>query len=533
MTTVALSRPGPSAPADRESFRRIQERLLPIWRRIHDPLPWEHTSVVVPSLSFDQEELAKIPGLPFYEERMLFAIMRLRHPASRVLYVTSQPIHPAIVDYYLALLPGVPASLAWKRLSFLCLFDSSPKPLTEKILERPRVIARMRDWVGDRRRAYLTCFNSTDLERRLAVELEIPLNALDPDLQEFGTKSGARRLFADAGVPQPVGAEGLRSREDCVRALARLAEARPGLRHAVLKLDESFSGAGNAIFPFPQPLPDDPDEKLLALDRALDGLLCNAKEETPASFLRKLGAMGGIAEELLTGTEVRSPSVQVRVYPDRSWTVQSTHDQVLGGRAGHSYLGCRFPAQACYRARIQEEAGKVARALAERGVVSRFGIDFLASKNGSDEWNVAALEINLRMGGTTHSFQALQFLTCGQLQDGTGLFHAPDGRAKYYFSTDYLASPSYRGLLPEDLLEIVTLHGLHFNPARQTGVLFHMIGALSQFGKVGVTCIGDSRDEADELYAWTVRVLDDATGATESRGGALRDLFHQPVLDME
>ena len=65
-----------------------------------------------------------------------------------------------------------------------------------------------------------------------------------------------------------------------------------------------------------------------------------------------------------------------------------------------------------------------------------------------------ALEINLRMGGTTHPYLALQFLTGGQLDPETGLFLSPTGHAKYYRATDNLQSEAYRGLLPEDLIEI-------------------------------------------------------------------------------
>ena len=52
---------------------------------------------------------------------------------------------------------------------------------------------------------------------------------------------------------------------------------------------------------------------------------------------------------------------------------------------------------------------------------------------------------------------------------------------------------SYKGLTPQDLIDIAMFHGLHFDGAAQKGVMFHMIGALSQFGKMGIVCIGASR----------------------------------------
>ena len=74
-----------------------------------------HTSVVVPSLTLDQSELRKISGASFYEERLLFLLIRLRNPRARMVYVTSQPIHPMILEYYLQFLaghPGEPRALA-------------------------------------------------------------------------------------------------------------------------------------------------------------------------------------------------------------------------------------------------------------------------------------------------------------------------------------------------------------------------------------------------------------------------------------
>jgi hypothetical protein len=117
------------------------------------------------------------------------------------------------------------------------------------------------------------------------------------------------------------------------------------------------------------------------------------------------------------------------------------------------------------------------------------------------------VEINLRMGGTTHPYLALQFLTGGQLDPDWGLFLSPRGRPKYYRSTDNLRSERYRGLLPEDLMEILTINGLHYNHNSESGVLFHLIGALSQFGKLGMTAIGNSR-KSGNLDQRTREILD-------------------------
>ena len=151
---------------------------------------------------------------------------------------------------------------------------------------------------------------------------------------------------------------------------------------------------------------------------------------------------------------------------------------------------------------------RIGAVLARYGVVSRFGVDFLAFRDTTDDpWKITALEINLRVVGTTHPFLALQFLTGGTLDPGTGMFMSLSGRAKYYMATDNLRASTYRGVLPEDLIDIVTDNSLHYSHRTESGVLFHLIGALSEYGKLGLTVIANSPEEVHDVYGRTLEVL--------------------------
>ena len=76
-------------------------------------------------------------------------------------------------------------------------------------------------------------------------------------------------------------------------------------------------------------------------------------------------------------------------------------------------------------------------------------------------------------------------------------------------ATDRLESPLLRGLAHDDLFDIVARHGLHFDQARQTGVVFHMMSALSELGLVGLTAVGESPVQADQVYRRAERILTD------------------------
>jgi hypothetical protein len=489
-----------------EAFEGLRPRLQELWDTIMNREEEPHTSVVVPSLTLDQSELKKLPGASFYEERLLFLLIRLRNPRARMVYVTSQPVHPMILEYYFQFLAGIPASHARARLTLLCAHDSSPRSLTEKILERPRLIQRIRQGIQDPGRTYLTVFNSTPWERKLAVLLGIPLNGVDPKLTHLGTKSGSRKVFREAGIDLPVGVEDLRTEHEVESALLDLKAQKPNLRRAVVKLNDSFSGEGNALFRFPE------ESGRSAVREGLQKLEFAVPSETPALYFDKFSRMGGIVEEFIEAPQKCSPSAQLRVSPRGEVTLVSTHDQILGGPSGQVFLGCSFPAHDDYRMRVQQAGEQIGHVLATYGVVSRFAVDFLLYRADDDEeWQLSALEINLRMGGTTHPYLALQFLTGGSLDPRSGLFLSPSGHVKYYRATDNLKSEHYKGLLPEDLIDILTFNKLHYNHHTESGVLFHLIGAVSEFGKLGLTAIGNSRDEVADLYQRTLGILDAET----------------------
>jgi hypothetical protein len=234
------------------------------------------------------------------------------------------------------------------------------------------------------------------------------------------------------------------------------------------------------------------------------------KGVTYNNYMKKLEARKGIVEERITGEEFRSPSVQLRITPLGLVELLSTHDQMLGGLSGQSYLGCVFPADNAYASLITREAAKVGNRLAKEGVIGRFALDFVVVRSNG-KWDPYAIEINLRKGGTTHPFLTLQFLTDGTYDPEAAIFTAPNGKQKFFVASDHVESPRYRTLTPDDLFDIVVRHGLHFGQTRQTGVVFHMMSALGELGRMGLTAVGNSHEEAKAVYTRAVAILDQET----------------------
>ncbi|HRK24818.1 MAG TPA: peptide ligase PGM1-related protein [Beijerinckiaceae bacterium] len=508
MTAAAPGPDMPPTPADRARFAGLQADFARSFARLVTDPNAPRTVVILPSLSLDADVLARISGVHHYEERMLCLLLLLRMPRTEVIYLTSMPIPDTIIDYYLHLLPGIPMQHARRRLTLIACDDASPVALSRKLLARPRLLSRIGESIRHPKDAHLSCFNVTDDERRLALALNLPIYGCDPDLAHWGSKSGSRKVFRAAGLDMPAGAEDLRDQQDIVDALLDLKRRKPGLRRAVVKLNEGFSGEGNATFRFDGA----PEGASLApwLKGRLPHLAFEASGMTWDLFRSKFSAMGGIVEEWVEGAAKRSPSAQMRVDPGGQPQAISTHDQVLGGPSGQIFLGATFPADAAYRKTVQDAGLAAASVLAEKGVIGRFGVDFLSVPEGGG-WSHKAIEINLRKGGTTHPFLMLQFLTDGTYDTESGQFHAAAGQPRCYYATDTLEAKRYRGLTPADLIDIAALNGLYFHAGQQEGVTFHLIGALSEFGKLGVVAIGADPARADALYRRTVAALDRET----------------------
>ena len=481
LSAAPTAHPAPEAtPAVR--FATLQQRL-----QTTDAT----TLVVVPSRSPESNEPpARVQA---YEERLLCAIQMLRDESLSIVYVTSSKVAPAIVEYSLSLLPAALRWSARRRLTMLSAGDLSPRSLSAKVLAHPTLLDKIRAAIPDRSVAQLVPYETTDRERDLALALDIPMYGADPDHRRLGTKSGCRELFARVGAPHPLGVEHIAGTGDAIAAIAELRARRPRIAQLVVKLNEGVSGRGNAIIDLGGlPAPGAPDELLRIGDRVF-AMDLEDQDLSVDEYLGRLSEVGGIVEERIIGEDMRSPSVQLNLTPDGEVEVVSTHDQLLGGPSGQSYLGCCFPAEPQYASPITAIAQRVGAELARVGVIGRCAIDFVVAGDGRGKWRAYAIELNLRKGGTTHPFLTASLLTGGE--------------CGHYVASDHLPVD---GLSGEDAIAMLADHGLSFDPSRKAGVVLHMLGAAPTLGLIGATALAPTATEAHALYDRTAELLSGA-----------------------
>jgi len=312
----------------------------------------------------------------------------------------------------------------------------------------------------------------------------------------------------------------------------------------VIKLDDSASGGGNALFDmrnvlrhygllqerealfakgtrqFETWLNDKRELLLKGIADEFSHMAFQGRDESWPTYRAEIPTQGVHAERYIE--HQYAPSCQAIISTDRQVTILSTHEQILDG---HTYLGCKFPSNLVYRSRIQDYTRRIGQVLAQKGALGYFAVDFLASCTEKDitharsiadtdaakpdSWKLFAVEINLRQSGTTHPQMLAKLLTKGQYDEESGMIKSGSGSLKYYLACDNLISPYFKGLSPASIIAGVTKEkDIHFCPTRETGVMFHLLSPVREVGKIGVVCIGNTRQEAVAFYDSARELLD-------------------------
>ena len=188
--------------------------------------------------------------------------------------------------------------------------------------------------------------------------------------------------------------------------------------------------------------------------------------------------------------------MQLRVLPD-GWSSCCRRTTSCSAGHGQSYLGCGFPADPAYSRyqRARHSVGGLAGSACSADSPS-------TSSSCATRRRVVgvAIEFNLRKGGTTHPFLTLQFLTDGRYDGEAGGFLTPGGATKHLVATDHLEADQLRGFCGRRPVRRRCAARSAFRPGAQTGVVFHMISSLIECGRVGMTAVGSTPEQAWELY---------------------------------
>ena len=308
----------------------------------------------------------------------------------------------------------------------------------------------------------------------------------DPRLADLGSKTGCRRLFAEVGVPYPLGVEDLHSLDEIVDALIAMRAQRPGMASAIVKLNEGVSGAGNAV---------------VRHGRAAGAGSCRRAPVDPTTAGGH-GAGVGATPSTPTSRQVRRGRWDRRGADRGRRAAEPERPAARASRAEQS--SCSRPTTSSWwrqrpelpRLRLPRRCG--VRADDHRACEVRSGNGWRRTARSAGSPSTSSWCVTAAAGRRTRSSS-----TCARgdhppiphpavshrrsLRPGDGAVpHAAGPREAPGRNRPPRVGP-LRGLVPTDLFDVVARHGLHFDQSRQAGIVFHMISWLTEHGRVGLT----------------------------------------------
>ena len=457
---------------------------MPVWEAMRLNRPGE-SIVVVPSVAPDATQGGAV--VQALEERFLFLLFLLRQPRLQVIYVTGRPVPEAIVEYYLGAAAGRhPAAGARAGCTWWRPTTARRAPLAAKLLERPRVLAQVRALIPDPARCHLVPYTTSDARARPRA------GARDPAVRRRPASAPVRH---EDRLPAPVrGRRGraparprgpARRRRRRRRRSPTMRAAKPTRRERHRQAQRGRRGTRQRgrrpARPARHPAPPTSPPSCAAASRRWPSSI-------PTSSLGAYLAQLGRRRRDRRGARGRHGDAQ----PERA---AAGHAAGRGRAAVDARPAARRPERSelprlPVPGRLRLRAGDQPRGGEDRRRPRRARACSAGSPSTSSScatrdgtWTPYAIELNLRKGGTTHPFLTLQFLTDGRYDPATALFTAPSGREKHLVATDHLESELLRGLTVDDLFDIAVRNRLHFDQARQTGVVFHMMSALTELGR--------------------------------------------------
>lgn len=500
--------------------RKLEKRLKTKHKLLENSYRGRRTFVVIPGLNHPTKyiNVAKTTGLKFYEERMLFFLFLLKNKRTRIIYVTSKGFNKNLFEYHLSLISSNQEDLRdkFERLVHIEIDGPPNVSLIQKILQSKEAVFKLNQAISDPENTFLRCYNPTDVERALSLELEIPLFGSNQKFDFIGTKSGGRKVFKLSGANIIPGYSDISNFPELCLAMAKLAKKYPETKRLMIKENYRASGKGNAVFYLNSFLTEmgvkirscAPIEiaKLIEDNFKKYVVFQNAKEKL-SNYITDFNNNGGIVELYIEGNIKYSPSTQVIISSSGKFRISSTHEQVLGGPDKQVYLGCTFPAMDSHRRQIIKKGEKIASWLAKRGIVGNFAIDYVVIY--SDEKSapiVYPIEINLRKGGTTHPFRIASYMTGAKYYAKTGILKTSQSSI-FYKAMDFIQSEKYKGIKPNEIIELVSRSRISFSKNLKKGILIYMPGMIEKYGRFGAICIGHSSEESERYFKRLIRLI--------------------------
>jgi hypothetical protein len=446
-----------------------------------------------------------------------------------VLYIAPFPLHEGLVGYLSRVLQIGGVEEPNGRFKVVVPENRQRLPasmsLASQLLHSPRALRKIRNFCRGKAAYIVPSLIGPD-EKKVALALDIPLFAPDPMAASiYGTKSGAKRVFASSLINTPPGRHDLSDEASIIGALASLMCSHLDVPRWIFKLDDASGGRGIAHIDVDKlecyhNLMRDHDSDPVAwadanyqaalaartvneLGRELQHkVVINARWlwRSWRDFTLAFHRAGGVIEASPVHIAA-SPEVCLTVDPDGVVHITSVHEQIFA--SPYTCVGTAFPQTAVPYPALREAGLSIGRKCYECGIIGHIGIDFVAFYDDEGQLRVWAVDLNLRLTHTAVMFQFFDFLVGGAFDVTTGRYNVTQNgitSQRSYVMNEMLYHEQLPAMSLQTFFSACRSRGISFDLQERGGTVFNLMDTMS-CGALGILTVGVSLVDSVRKFA--------------------------------
>ena len=440
-------------------FRERLKDLKTSWPRMQTE---KRVIIHLPSRGYTQTIRDSLVDYHVLQNSQMGRICDINDPNVEVIYISPVDLDNDMHQYYQKLMSmGVSkdgTNITDSESKFKCIvpdhLDAFPGLnfcLSSLLLYSAKTMKRLKSLIAGKT-AYIVpgLMHRDDME--LAEALNIPVIGAEPDIVHlYSTKSGAKRIFASAGVQMPPSEFDIYTEDQLFELISTLIASNLNVKKWVFKIDGEFDGRGTAccdittflkchkwaakqaerygskwgkrwaqepaITKIYTELPSIIYQNLKIVNKTLFS--------TPEKFLLAFTKSGGVVEACPPSDDVTCVTVDMFISPTGDIEIKNTGDQIRATE--FQTWGISTPQTSVDPTWLHHDCTAVAKACYERGIIGYISTGWATFIDPTTlKQCLWAIDLKIQYTDTLCMANVLQYVTGGFFDSDVGMFRIPE-----------------------------------------------------------------------------------------------------------
>ncbi|XP_066449028.1 IQ domain-containing protein H isoform X2 [Eleutherodactylus coqui] len=436
-----------------QNFRSRGKHLASNWNHIRT---CRRSIIHIPSLGYTEKQRTQTPDLNIQQNLQMGRLCDIADPNVDVIYISPLKLDEETEQYYRKLLGLRAAVLSRNPLDATELHDRFTI-LTPEAVDRfpnhhmclstllkysPKTLQRIRNLTQGRETYIVARVPHTD-DLAVADMLGVPILGTEPKVAHlYSTKSGSKRIFANANIPTPPGQYDIYNQEQFFSSLSQLIVDNLLVACWLFKVDNEFGSNGTAFCDIAAHLPcyswavkererysAETWKQKWAQEKALQRIAQDLPQvlehyaqpvnrhrySTWEKFLQVFLSQGGVIEAFPPAESITCLTIDLLIAPDGEIQMLSCGDQIHSSNplqsVGSSVPQCSVPPDI-----LTSMCNNIGEACKTRGILGYLSIELLTFIDPQSlEQQIWATDLDLCYSDQLAMTQLLLYLTNGTL----------------------------------------------------------------------------------------------------------------------